>query len=108
FEPSSDPTARNGFRDRAKIVTCRDFCSLLSATHRHGEVCNVGCTARTYSVAMHNGRPSRSSAVRRFPPAIASDRRFVFELWLLVAYLLIVYASIRWGHPSRAGYPGSD
>jgi len=34
--------------------------------------------------------------VKRF----ASDRRLIAALWLLATYLLVLYAAIRWGHPS--------
>jgi hypothetical protein len=37
------------------------------------------------------------------------NQRVVLVLWLLAAYLLILYASIRWGHtPPNARMPGSD
>jgi hypothetical protein len=29
-------------------------------------------------------------------------------LWVLVLYLLALYAAIRWGHPSPERHPGSD
>jgi hypothetical protein len=37
-----------------------------------------------------------------------SHRQLVLALWLLTAYLLILYAALRWGHPSRNRYLGSD
>jgi len=40
--------------------------------------------------------------------SLASDRRLVLALWLLTAYLLILYAATRWGHGSPDRYPGSD
>ena len=31
-------------------------------------------------------------------------------LWIVVTYLIVMYAALRWGspHPSRLRYPGSD
>ncbi len=59
-------------------------------------------------VVMNKRRLSGDPTVERSPRRIASDRRVVVALWSLAAYLLIVYAAIRWGHPSDARYPGSD
>jgi hypothetical protein len=39
---------------------------------------------------------------------LASDRRLVLSLWLLTAYLLILYAALRWGHGTPDRYPSSD
>jgi hypothetical protein len=39
---------------------------------------------------------------------IAGSRRLVRGLWLLVAYLLILYAALHWGHGPIGTYPGSD
>jgi hypothetical protein len=59
-------------------------------------------------VGMQKRRPSGGPAFGRPPRRIASDRRAVLALWYLAAYLLIVYAAIRWGHPPGSQYPGSD
>jgi hypothetical protein len=39
---------------------------------------------------------------------LASDRRLVTALWLLAAYLLILYVAFRCGNPPAARFPGSD
>jgi hypothetical protein len=39
--------------------------------------------------------------------SLASQPRFVRALWTLVAYLLLLYAALRWGHTSPDRYPGS-
>ena len=43
------------------------------------------------------------------PRKLASeDRRLIVALWLLAAYLLVLYAAVRWRHASPARFPGSD
>ncbi len=49
-------------------------------------------------------RPLRTVVLRKF----AWNRQLVVELWLLVAYLLVLYAALRWGAGSPDRYPGSD
>jgi hypothetical protein len=39
---------------------------------------------------------------------LAFDRRLVLCLWVLAAYLLVLYAAVRWGAGSTDRYPGSD
>jgi len=39
---------------------------------------------------------------------LASSRQLVRGLWLLVAYLIILYAALRWGHGPVDTYPGGD
>jgi hypothetical protein len=40
--------------------------------------------------------------------ALVLHRRLVLALWLLAAYLLILYGALRWGNPSPDRYPESD
>jgi hypothetical protein len=44
----------------------------------------------------------------RFVRMLFPQRRFVGALWILVAYLLILYVAIKWGHPTAERFPGSD
>jgi len=39
---------------------------------------------------------------------LTSNRKLLLTLWALVAYLLVLYAALRWSTGSSARYPGSD